>query len=264
MKTTKWLPSPCCKSYLPVLFALVAISLPGYLLAADEMSFDSGKHRVTLIELFTSQGCSSCPPAERWMGNLKDHPLLWKELVPVAFHVDYWDYLGWKDKLADPMFAKRQAHYRRDGNISSVYTPGLVVNGKEWRGWFRKQSMPSDEGKTGRLSVDIQHGTLQATYRSATPDTETLSLNLAVLGTGISEIVSAGENHGKTLPQDFSVLSHRIIRSEDGRWETGFIPPAAPAGSQLALAAWVSRIDNQAPLQATGGWLSNSARDGNE
>ena len=62
--------------------------------------FESGPTRAHLIELFTSEGCSSCPPAESWLSKLKNEPGLWKNFVPLAFHVDYWDHLGWKDPFA--------------------------------------------------------------------------------------------------------------------------------------------------------------------
>ena len=61
-------------------------------------TFESGVTRTTLLELFTSEGCSSCPPAEKWLSQLKSNPDLWKKIVPIAFHVDYWDHLGWRDR----------------------------------------------------------------------------------------------------------------------------------------------------------------------
>lgn len=68
-------------------------------LAAAGLELTSGKQQTTLVELYTSQGCSSCPPAERWLSSLQNDPRLWKELIPVAFHVDYWNYLGWNDQI---------------------------------------------------------------------------------------------------------------------------------------------------------------------
>src|SRR6478609_4849122 len=75
-----------------VVFALCAAAIP---LLAEPVQFQSGTNRTSLLELYSSEGCSSCPPAEKWLSKLKGNPLLWKETVPVAFHVDYWDYLGW-------------------------------------------------------------------------------------------------------------------------------------------------------------------------
>jgi hypothetical protein len=89
---------------LPV-FGLLALA--GWA-CAGELSVQSGPARAHLLELYTSEGCSSCPPAEQWFSTLKQSPRLWKEIVPVAFHVNYWDQLGWKDKLASPANTARQ------------------------------------------------------------------------------------------------------------------------------------------------------------
>src|SRR5437763_15009832 len=78
--------------------------------AADRV-LESGPQRAHLIELFTSQGCSSCPPAEAWLSKLKSEPRLWKEFVPIAFHVDYWDRLGWRDPFASKDWTARQYQY---------------------------------------------------------------------------------------------------------------------------------------------------------
>ena len=86
---------------------------------AGQIDLDSGVAQVTLLELYTSQGCSSCPPAERWLNAYIDSDDLWTKTVPVAFHVDYWDYLGWKDSLADSAHGERQRAYARAGRTGS-------------------------------------------------------------------------------------------------------------------------------------------------
>src|SRR6186713_3438579 len=100
---------------------------------AGSANFESGKTRTHVIELFTSEGCSSCPPAEAWLSKLKDEPRLWRDFVPLAFHVDYWDRLGWRDPFAARQWTARQYDYSSRWNSSSVYTPGFVLNGREWR-----------------------------------------------------------------------------------------------------------------------------------
>jgi hypothetical protein len=100
---------------------------------AAETRFQSGPAPVALIELFTSEGCSSCPPAEAWLNALRNDAGLWRDFVPVAFHVDYWDRLGWKDILASKVFTTREHAYAARWNSSSVYTPCFVRNGAEWR-----------------------------------------------------------------------------------------------------------------------------------
>src|SRR6266576_6091859 len=90
--------------------------------SADRV-FESGPQKVHLLELFTSQGCSSCPPAEAWLSKLKGEPGLWKDFVPLAFHVDYWDRLGWRDPWANKSFSDRQRAYAKQWRSDSVYTP---------------------------------------------------------------------------------------------------------------------------------------------
>src|SRR5262249_27401056 len=99
----------------------------------NTISFQSSEVQTALVELYTSEGCSSCPPAEAWLSRLKDDSALWKNFVPVAFHVDYWDYLGWRDPWAATSFSERQRSYADSWSAVSVYTPGFVLNGKEWR-----------------------------------------------------------------------------------------------------------------------------------
>src|SRR5882724_9692041 len=105
------------------------------------LTFQSSQKQTTLLELYSSEGCSSCPPAETWFSRLKESPGLWKDFVPVAFHVDYWDYLGWRDPWSSKTFTDRQHAYARAWRSDSVYTPGFVLNGKEWRTWSRSQSV---------------------------------------------------------------------------------------------------------------------------
>ncbi|MCW9023236.1 MAG: DUF1223 domain-containing protein [Gammaproteobacteria bacterium] len=101
--------------------------------AETSLQLSSGPTQTSLIELYTSEGCSSCPPAERFLNKLQHHKQLWTQYVPLAFHVDYWDYIGWEDKYAHPAFTKRQSAYARQKNLKTIYTPAFVVNGQSWR-----------------------------------------------------------------------------------------------------------------------------------
>jgi hypothetical protein len=88
----------------------------------DGLIIKSGPQRVSSIELYTSEGCGSCPPAEQWLSGLRNDSRLWRVLAPVAFHVDYWDRLGWKDRFAQFAFTARQYAYARNWNrIISLY-----------------------------------------------------------------------------------------------------------------------------------------------
>src|SRR5690242_10629700 len=109
-------------------FSLALLLGTNTLSSAAETKFESGPQQTALIELFTSEGCSSCPPAEAWMSSLKDNPGLWKNFVPLAFHVDYWDRLGWRDRFASRQWTERELHYASLWKSESVYTPCLVQN----------------------------------------------------------------------------------------------------------------------------------------
>jgi len=102
---------------------------------AQPISFKSGLKQVSLVELYTSEGCSSCPPAEDWLNRLKNSPSLWSRFVPLAFHVDYWNSPGWKDRWSSPQFSLRQSDYAQLWHAENVYTPCFVLNGGEWTGW---------------------------------------------------------------------------------------------------------------------------------
>ncbi len=221
--------------------------------------FESGETQSTLIELFTSEGCSSCPPAEKWLSELKSNQDLWKKIIPVAFHVDYWDRLGWRDRFAKPEFTSRQQRYAAAWGGDSVYTPGFVVNGKEWRGWFGGNMTPTSSTKVGVLRVSLgADEKVSASFAADTVQARPLSLNVALLGNNLESDVKRGENSGRKLRHDFVVL--QLAKSEmtnQGNLWTGtvLLSSNAETDKATALAAWVKSGENAPPIQATGGWL---------
>jgi|GEM_PF-843125 len=243
------------------LCALIACALlwPTPVQAAEGISFASPRQQATLMEVYVSQGCSSCPPAQNWVNQLIDSPRLWKDVVPVVFHVDYWDYLGWKDPFSSHDTTERQRAYKTQGRVGSVYTPGFVVNGKEWRGWFRGGSLPEENKSAGVLQARLESGQLSASYQTDT--TKDLVLNVAVLGFGLKTDVTRGENRDRLLTEDFVVLSFESHPSNDGNWQFTFPPKIPKASKRAAVALWVSRKGDFTPLQATGGWLPQEAID---
>ena len=105
-------------------FLFLGIGLAAFAgLRAEPARFTSGPAQTALIELFSSEGCSSCPPAERWLGSLRTEPGLWRGFVPVAFHVDYWNRLGWPDRFSTREFTAREYDYAAAWHSDSVYTP---------------------------------------------------------------------------------------------------------------------------------------------
>ena len=212
----------------------------------------SGAAQVTLLELYTSQGCSSCPPAERWLNAYVEDDALWLAIVPVAFHVDYWDYIGWRDSYASPANSERQREYARLGNSRTVYTPGFFANGREWRGWVKRRGPRASDKQPGSLDVQVNDGRLEASFPA---NGASLLLNIAVLGCGIETDVTRGENRNRTLRQEFVSLAHAVHSSTSGQWRVAMPVYDGRDARRLGLAVWVSAADHPAPLQATGGWL---------
>ncbi|NJN47510.1 MAG: DUF1223 domain-containing protein [Candidatus Competibacteraceae bacterium] len=205
--------SPCGVN-MPNMRWLVFLSLilgTASVLAAPQV-LHSGSRQVSLLELYTSEGCSSCPPADRWLSKLTSDTRLWREVVPVAFHVDYWDYLGWPDRFASSVFGTRQRQYAQNGFIRTVYTPGLILNGKEWRGWFQRPQLRLDHGaEVGQLSLRLENGQVEARFTANGNQPARLDIHLALLGFGLSSQVQAGENRGRMLQHDFVVLAYQQI-----------------------------------------------------
>lgn len=198
------------------------------------------------------------------MSQLRKDKNLWTGIVPVAFHVDYWDYIGWKDRFALPAYSERQRRHARQGNINSVYTPGFVYNGEEWRGWFRGKQIDTRAGQeVGKLRVDIVEGRTDITFVPVDQlSHESLDLHVAVLGFDLATKVAAGENHGRTLSHNFVVLAfgRTIVEREGQTYEAEFtLPTAEIEAPMVALAAWISPRDQGKPIQVVGGWLNEAS-----
>jgi hypothetical protein len=243
--------------FLNLVYAAVALA-PG-LGWAQEGHFSSGPKPVALIELFTSEGCSSCPPADRWLGALRTDRGLWRNYVPVAFHVNYWDNLGWKDRLSSRTFTDRQYALASGWGTRSVYTPCFVRNGAEWH---PDGDAPGPSGgDAGMLEVEIDGNLCRAQWSPAGAGLAGgFDVHVAVLGGGIISRVSAGENRGSTLTHEFVALGladQRLESSGAGPQLAEFPLPALSVSDapRRAIAAWVTRRGELTPIQATGGWL---------
>lgn len=216
-------------------------------------TFQSSTTKTQLLELYSSQGCSSCPPAERWISKQLHNPDLWKTFIPVVFHVDYWDYLGWKDSFSNDLYSARQRTYHSQGSISSVYTPGMVLDGNEWRGWYRNHSLPVSINKPGQLTAILNESILKIHFEHEQP----LNVNIALLGFNIKTDIKNGENRGKSFKEDFIVLDKINKFSKEGNWIIDISTMKINPGQRYALVMWINKPDNLQPLQATGGWIDN-------
>ena len=220
--------------------------------------YRSSKEQVATIELFTSHGCSSCPPADKWLRQYVDHPGLWNDVIPLAFHVDYWNYLGWPDEFSTSAFTDRQQRYAQSGRVRSVYTPGLVVKGREWRGFFRRSQPDLSSGdEVGVLTLTAADETATIEFAAVESLRDLpLQANVAILGFGIETPIGGGENRGRSLAEDFVVLGHRVTNiSNKHNWQLEFPSTVDANAERTAVVAWVNDSTSPAPLQITGGWL---------
>jgi hypothetical protein len=239
------------RSALLLAFVLAARSAPG-----GEVVFESKATRTHLLELFTSEGCSSCPPAEAWLSNLKNELRLWQDFVPVAFHVDYWDHLGWRDPFASKTWTERQANYSAHWKMENVYTPAFVLDGVAWHN--AELVPPAAATETpGVLKITINGERIAAAFKSAAGAGRHYEIHVARLGFALGADVTAGENSGRKLVHDFVVLGLTSEGMKSGMKELRL--PAETlkqiAGSRSAIAAWVTEAGQLEPLQAVGGWL---------
>jgi len=235
-----------------------ALAMPAH---AGDIAFKNSRTDATLLELYSSEGCSSCPPAEAWVSELKDSPDLFTGIFPVVFHVDYWDGLGWRDKFAKAVYTRRQRNYAAVLGQDSVYTPEFVTGGREWRAWFDGDRQPhSNTPTTGELSLQVRPDGRQITG-SYIPDSQATGLssyrlNVALLGINIRTDVRGGENGGHQLLHDFVVLDFTSVPLEKGQnFQSGPVNlKSATVDQPGGLVAWVSSPSGEI-VQVAGGYL---------
>jgi len=226
--------------------------LPSLLLAAAGVacSIDTNTQRAVVVELFTSQGCSSCPPADRWLGSLRAQ--YGDRVIPLSLHVGYWDYIGWKDPFARREFNERQRLLAANSGSSTVYTPEVFVQGRELSDWARAGAFDAAVRKTlqqpaaAHLSLSVQSLSTEAVsvaVRGEAPGGARLWV--ALVQSGLSTAVSAGENRGATLRND------HVVRDWSGplavsNATTVLRFPAPQAGQPSTAGAWsvVALIDD--------------------
>jgi hypothetical protein len=222
-------------------------------------SVKSAGQRAVMLELFSSEGCSSCPPADAWLGQLRLDPLLWKRVIPVEFHVDYWNRLGWNDVFSRSQFTQRQSNYANMWGRRNLYTPGFVLNGAEWerdRGDLARKGTTNEKGPLLEVN-EIKKRELQIRF-SPDPNAANWKANVAILGNGIESKVLSGENKGKNLKHEFVVLSwtELPLEKKTKTFEATIQLPEAKGekiSTSLSLVVWISQNDNQIPIQAVGG-----------
>jgi hypothetical protein len=240
--------------------AFIVLTLAAITAQGAQCTAQSGPGTAALVELYTSEGCSSCPPADRWLGSLGQRHAAGK-VVPLALHVDYWDYIGWKDPYAKREFALRQRKLSQLQRMAFVYTPQVLLQGRDFRAWGstafddaveRINAQP--EGARLRLAIvsaDSRHIEVEA-RAELVERMDDAALYVAVYESKLQSRVSAGENRGRTLRHDYVVLEWQgPFGITDGlveRRKLPLLPGAASANS--GVAAFVQNRRTGEVLQA--------------
>jgi len=229
---------------LPPLLLAIAMSIfSAAVVAAGACTAKSGATAPSLVELYTSEGCDSCPPADRWFSTLKADAERGK-VVPLSFHVDYWDYIGWKDRFAEPRFGVRHRAAAARGGAKVVYTPQVFLDGREFQAW---RQTPVDKVRSG-AAVNAARPTLQMTATPAAGSVQvdvggsdaaggrTAEAYIALFENGLASNVTAGENRGVRLRHDF------VVR----RW----VGPFAFDGGKLNVSTAIMAPDDSVLAQS--------------
>lgn len=208
-----------------------------------------------LIELFTSEGCSSCPSAERTLAELNEE--YGKDILVMEFHVDYWDYIGWKDPFSKKEFSDRQRAYANVFNLNSVYTPQAVVNGKN-------ELVGSDKDKMERvIKTDLVKGSTNVIHITSSRDGNKLVvnyditnvegeyLNIALVQRKASSDVRRGENTGRKLEHLNVVREFHTIDAKANGKELIGLPQGSILMNDYMIIVYTQRKDNMEVTGAT-------------
>ena len=189
---------------------------------AAQCTAKSSEKTIALVELYTSEGCDSCPPADRWLSSLGPKGFAPDRVVPIALHVDYWDYIGWKDPYAREAHSARQRKMAKLARAAMVYTPQVLVQGQDFRHWQDggnpagafSQAVSKINAQPAKARISLSLNALRkdafevdamAELLGASPSPD-FALFLGAYENKLLSEVKAGENRGKSLPHDYVVL----------------------------------------------------------
>ena len=206
----------------------------------------SGPRPPAVVELYTSEGCSSCPPADRWLSTLKPQD----NVLALSFHVNYWNHLGWRDPFATTETTARQYRLKEALGGKYVYTPQVVLNGRDHRNWNGQRA--SSLGSLPPASAPALHlrreGQLVTATIASVPGTE-LAGYWAVLQDGLVSKVTRGENAGEQLRHDHVVGLYQPVEPWPGA-QAHTTQLTVPAGGNPRVAFVVTNPTLTQPLQA--------------
>ncbi len=231
------------------------LALPAF--AAEKLTVVSSQQQTAVVELYTSEGCSSCPPADQWLGALIEVPRDELDALVLAFHVDYWDYLGWKDRFGSPRHTSRQRQLGANNNQRSIYTPEFFVDGAEVRGTTKVIEKIRNSNSTTaliqlKLTVSKTDDTLQLELQTTNPEALSSDLHsrFIVYESELATDVKRGENSGELLRHQQVVRYMSSARQlEDRSLYSINIDPEWRL-ENIGVAALVTTAGNKTYLQA--------------
>ena len=222
---------------------LLCAALPAAF-AAERCETKSGASVPLVVELYTSEGCNSCPPADRWLSGLKGR----SDVVALAFHVDYWDRLGWVDRFADAAYTRRQVEQQRLSGGGFVYTPQVLVDGRDWRRWPTLPAVSRASVVELQLARDGDRVRAQVMPLPGAP-ARLSGYWVATEDAHVSQ-VKAGENAGVSLRHDAVVRSYQPVSAFSGARELSFASPTVGEGQRPRRVTLVVTDARGVPLQA--------------
>ncbi len=247
--------------------AVWAVLSPAWASTAAICEARSGPQRTPVIELFTSEGCSSCPPADQWLSTLKGQPV-----VAQAFHVGYWDYIGWVDRFATQAHTARQNDIARANRLFNIYTPQVVRDGKDWPRWRTERLLQGDQAAAysgikflnpvasasqaqapAQASITLQRVAQSDQYTARIipgNGVSNWSAYWTVTEHGHNSKVKAGENKGEFLQHDFVVRQYVPVGRYEGAQTLSFASIAPTPGHARQINVVVHDSRSGEPLQA--------------
>ncbi|MDP9008985.1 MAG: DUF1223 domain-containing protein [Pseudomonadota bacterium] len=195
--------------------------------------------KPVVVELFTSQGCSSCPPADALLGELTRLP----NVIALAFHVDYWDSIGWRDRYEIPTAAKRQVRYVDTLNLSSAFTPQVVIDGKaSYVGSDRRRILSAVAERQEDVPVVIEVSPTELSISLPERPTQgTYDVNVVAYLSEATTAIGRGENSGRTLTEFNIVREFRRVAAWDGKPNTLRLPLASFPADATQVAVLLQR-----------------------
>jgi hypothetical protein len=223
---------------------ILASLTPG--IAASPVAQPPATQRPVVVELFTSQGCSSCPPADALLGNLANQP----NVIALAYHVDYWDSIGWSDRFAIPEAVKRQRQYVEVLGLSSAFTPQAVIDGRRSLVGSDRPGIEraiADAPALTRIELTVSGGQLTVSLPSASHHLA-YDVDLVAYLPQATTQIGRGENAGRRLTEFNIVRQFRRLGSWDGKSAT-FQVPLSSFPSDAKRVAVLIQQGSQGPIE---------------